>query len=57
MDEVYDMLDFEMEKKLWIRENQQTKEPYIENEMSISVKSLEESFKVINMGLEKRKIA
>ena len=56
MDEVYDMLDFEMEKKLWIRENQQTKEPYIENEMSISVKSLEESFKVINMGVGEEKI-
>lgn len=50
------MLDFEMEKKLSIREEKETREPYIENEIQIRVKSLEESFQVINMGLEKRKI-
>lgn len=51
------MLDFELDKKLTIREHQASKEPYIENQITINVKTLEEAFQLINIGLEKRKIA
>lgn len=39
MDEIYDMLDFENDKKLAIREHQTTKEPYVENQILITINS------------------
>ena len=35
------MLDFESDRKLTIREHQTTKEPYIENQIMISISSVE----------------
>ena len=57
MDEIYDMLDFENDKKLAIREHQTTKEPYVENQILITINSAEEAYQLINIGLEKRRIA
>lgn len=56
MDEVYDMLDFQSDNKLSIREHQSSKEPYIENNISIIVNTIEEAYQLLNIGLEKRRV-
>ena len=40
-----------------IRENQKNKEPYVENLINISLSSIEDAYQLINIGLEKRRVA
>ncbi len=55
MEEVYDLLCVD-DRKLTIRENAQ-KETFVENLLKIRVGSCEEAYKLVNIGLEHRRVA
>lgn len=55
MEEVYDLLSVE-DRKLCIRETAQ-KDTYVENLLKIKVNTVEEAFKLVNIGLEQRRVA
>ena len=55
MEEVYDLLCVD-DRKLTIREHAQ-KETFVENLLKIRVGSCEEAYKLVNIGLEHRRVA